>query len=170
MVYVIGCRIIYCRYVWLGLKEAVFDLMCLHNDLDLGRWNWIPSLQVYRKIDFLNLMRASCHYSLFCGHYSLFCGDIAKVATRKITLRELFFTGTNFCGSQFWDFLRELNFAYFSLKVKRKLELFCELFDLCFSHLKSKNMFPQKLVPLIFQIWYVALFFNSWSNWYIDEM
>ena len=38
--------------------------------------------------------------------------------------------GTNFCGSQFWDFSRELNFAVFSLE--RKLEPFCELFDLYF--------------------------------------
>ena len=39
------------------------------------------------------------------------------------TLRELIFAGTNFCGSQFWDFLWELNFADFSLE--RKLEQFC---------------------------------------------
>ena len=52
----------------------------------------------------------------------------------KDTLRELFFAGTNFFGLQFWDFLRELNFADFSLE--RKLDPFCELFDLCFLQLK----------------------------------
>ena len=34
--------------------------------------------QVYHKIDFLNLMRASCHYSLFYGVYP------EQVASRKI--------------------------------------------------------------------------------------
>ena len=50
-------------------------------------------------------------------------------------LRELIFAGTNFCGSQFWDFLRELKFA--NLSLERKLEPFFELFDLCFTHLKN---------------------------------
>ena len=43
------------------------------------------------------------------------------------TLKELIFAGTNFCGSQFRDYLRELNFGDFSLK--RKLEPLSELFD-----------------------------------------
>ena len=32
------------------------------------------------------------------------------------TLREQIFTGTNFCYSQFWDFLQEFDFADFSLE------------------------------------------------------
>ena len=90
--------------------------------------------------------------------FKAFSGETKHVLSLCIlfTLRELIFTGTKFCGSQFRDFLRELNFADFSLE--RKLEPFCELFDLCFSYLKiftgtkfcgldPNPQKPQKLVP-----------------------
>ena len=91
---------------------------------------------------------------------------------RVVTLRELIFAGTNFCGSQFWDFLQELNFADFPLE--RKLEPFCELFNLCFSHLKSfaGNWFcglgPNTAKISSLKVAWEALFFSPvFLNYYL---
>ena len=82
-----------------------------------------------RKLPFYhNFLPLQCSSVQFRNFLPLQC-------TSWTTLRKLIFAGTNFCGSQFWDFLRELNFADFPLE--RQLEPFCDLFDLCFWHLEN---------------------------------
>ena len=82
-----------------------------------------------------------CHSSVRCKlYFQTFEKKMGKkmlsiFEQRKATLRELFLRELIFAVSQFSDFLRELNFADFSLD--RKVEPFCELFDLCFSHMKN---------------------------------
>ena len=58
--------------------------------------------------------------------------------TELYKIKATYLRGTNFYGSQSWDFLQERNFADFS--IERKLEPFYGLFYLCFLHLKKCNL------------------------------
>ena len=138
------------HYIWCLL--ITFNTIILSNKFDwiLIVFNWHCLVVMHPKFDSFSIWSGGkCVISAksIVVHFKAVHFEVSKISMDIIllklmskcktflvhTLRELFFAGTNFCVSQFWDFLRELNFADFSLE--RKLEPFCELFDLCFSHL-----------------------------------
>ena len=81
--------------------------------------------------------------------------------TIKTTSRKLFFAGTNFYGSQFWDFLRELRFC--GCLIWKKIRVILWIIRPFFSHLKNfagtkfcgLGLNPQKGIFL--PVWFCGL-------------
>ena len=106
------------------LLDAYYDKKCQRRlKFSSNRNKWY--LIIARKHKYLPWsIQTSCCIQISCRAIL----NLEKREKEKTSSHHIdYLKGTNFCGSQFWDFLR----------TSHSFEPFCELFHLCCSHLKK---------------------------------